>query len=162
MANGVEVRSPFMDWRLVTFTHALPAAAKHDGTVSKRILRDALAGILPEPIRTRTCKRGFESPLLAWANGGLGPVLLAASRTEVWREAPAAAQAARVAAIVEARVRSRCWTAEDGAALALAYRLLTFVLWSEQQLGAGDRITRMLTAGYAGTAGTSDRAAVAA
>lgn len=151
MANGVEVRSPFMDWRLVQFTHALPAECKYDGTVSKRILRDALVGVLPEAIRTRSSKLGFESPLVAWANGGLGPVLLAATRTDAWRSAPAVAEAAGVAAIVEARTKARAWTADDRVALALAWRLLSYVLWCEQFVGAGARITRMLGGTAPGT-----------
>jgi asparagine synthase (glutamine-hydrolysing) len=144
MANGVEVRSPFMDWRLVTFTSALPASAKLGHDYTKRILRDALNGILPDAIRTRTSKLGFESPLVAWANGGLGPVLLAASRTDAWREAPESAQAVEVARIVEARTRSRSWSAADRVAAAFAYRLLNYVLWCEHYVGAGDRITRMV------------------
>jgi asparagine synthase (glutamine-hydrolysing) len=149
MANGVEVRSPFMDWRLVTFASALPASAKLDATYTKRILRDALTGILPEGIRTRTSKFGFESPLVAWANGPLGPVLRAASQTEIWRDAPASAQGAEVAAIIQARTASRqaAFTAADSVAVAYAYRLLNYVLWCEQYLGIGDRrITRMVGA----------------
>ncbi len=144
MANGVEVRSPFMDWRLVTYASALPVAAKLSPTYTKQILRDALVGILPDGIRTRVSKLGFESPLVAWANGALGPVLLAASKTDAWREAPAAAQSAAVASIVAERSRSRSYTEADRVAVAFAYRLLNFVLWSEHYLGAGDRITRML------------------
>jgi asparagine synthase (glutamine-hydrolysing) len=144
MANGVEVRSPFMDWRLVTFASALPAEAKLSPTYTKQILRDALVGILPEGIRTRVSKLGFESPLVSWANGALGPVLLAASKTDAWREAPASAQSAAVASIVAERARSRNFTEADRVAVAFAYRLLNFVLWSEHYLGAGDRITRML------------------
>jgi len=61
MAHGVEVRSPFMDWRLVSFVFSLPSASKIGSSFTKRILRDALQGILPESIRTRTSKLGFVS-----------------------------------------------------------------------------------------------------
>lgn len=137
MAHGVEVRSPFMDWRLVTYAFALPDARKDDGQFTKRILRDALAGILPEVIRTRTSKLGFESPLVAWANGALGPVLLQASRSAAWHSAPAAAQPDAVAAIVQDRTPGRRWTAADGTAATLAWRLLAFTLWCDLHLGAG-------------------------
>ncbi|MCQ3954164.1 MAG: asparagine synthase (glutamine-hydrolyzing) [Chloroflexi bacterium] len=40
MAHGVEVRSPFMDWRLVTFAFAIPSAHKIGGGCAKRILRE--------------------------------------------------------------------------------------------------------------------------
>jgi asparagine synthase (glutamine-hydrolysing) len=68
MAHGVEVRSPFMDWRLVCFLFSLPATAKIGGGFTKRILRDALKGILPEPIRTRTRKLGFPNLAEAWTS----------------------------------------------------------------------------------------------
>jgi asparagine synthase (glutamine-hydrolysing) len=68
MAHGVEVRSPSMDWRLGCFLFSLPATAKIGGGFTKRILRDALKGILPEPIRTRTRKLGFPNLAEAWTS----------------------------------------------------------------------------------------------
>ena len=68
MAHGVEVRSPFMDWRLVCFTFSLPSSAKIGSGFTKRILRDALKGILPESIRTRTRKLGFPNLAEAWTS----------------------------------------------------------------------------------------------
>jgi asparagine synthase (glutamine-hydrolysing) len=59
MAHGVEVRSPFLDWRLICFLFSIPSSSKIGSGFTKRILRDALVGILPEPIRTRTQKLGF-------------------------------------------------------------------------------------------------------
>ena len=35
MANGLEVRMPFMDWRLVCYTFALPMQSKVGGTYQK-------------------------------------------------------------------------------------------------------------------------------
>ena len=68
MAHGVEVRSPFMDWRLISFLFSLPATAKIGAGFTKRILRDALKGILPESIRTRTRKLGFPNLAEAWTS----------------------------------------------------------------------------------------------
>jgi asparagine synthetase B (glutamine-hydrolysing) len=68
MAHGVEVRSPFMDWRLVTFTFSLPSANKLGDGFTKRILRDALKGILPESIRQRTRKLGFPNMAESWSS----------------------------------------------------------------------------------------------
>lgn len=68
MAHGVEVRSPFMDWRLVTFTFSLPSESKLGGGFTKRILRDALKDILPEPIRLRTRKLGFPNMAESWSS----------------------------------------------------------------------------------------------
>lgn len=72
MAHGVEVRMPFMDWRLVTYALALPATLKADATYSKLVARAAMAGIMPESIRTATRKVGFNSQMPAWLNGSLG------------------------------------------------------------------------------------------
>lgn len=68
MAHGVEVRSPFIDWRLVAFTFSLPSQSKISGGFTKRILRDALKGILPEPIRQRTRKLGFPNMSESWSS----------------------------------------------------------------------------------------------
>jgi len=68
MAHGVEVRSPFMDWRLVVYTFSLPSQSKLGDGFTKRILRDALKGILPEAIRVRTRKLGFPNMAESWSS----------------------------------------------------------------------------------------------
>lgn len=88
MSHGIEVRMPFMDWRLVTFCFGLPDEAKAGGGCSKRILRDAMKGILPETIRTRTLKIGFQSPLAEWMNGGLGEWMWERVQTERFLNSP--------------------------------------------------------------------------
>ncbi len=71
MSSGVEIRMPFMDHRLVTYTFSLPWTSKVGGTFTKRIMRDALKGILPETIRTRRDKIGWNAPLHEWLQGSL-------------------------------------------------------------------------------------------
>jgi asparagine synthase (glutamine-hydrolysing) len=71
MAHGVEVRMPFMDWRLVTFTMALPEASKWSDGYTKLIARQAMQGRMPESIRTGRRKVGFNSPMPEWLNGPL-------------------------------------------------------------------------------------------
>ena len=71
MAHGIEVRMPFMDWRLVTYTMALPDAAKSSGGWTKWIARQAMQGRMPEAIRTGRRKVGFNSPMPEWLNGPL-------------------------------------------------------------------------------------------
>lgn len=68
MAHGVEIRSPFIDWRLVSYLFSLPSNAKIGSGFTKRILRDALKGILPDAIRTRTQKLGFPNLAEAWTS----------------------------------------------------------------------------------------------
>ena len=71
MAHGIEVRMPFMDWRLVTYTMALPEASKSSGGYTKMIARRAMANQMPESIRMGRRKVGFNSPMPEWLNGSL-------------------------------------------------------------------------------------------
>ncbi len=71
MASGVEIRMPFMDYRLVTYTFSLPWTSKVGGGFTKRIMRDALKDILPEEIRCRRDKIGWNAPLHEWLRGPL-------------------------------------------------------------------------------------------
>ena len=65
MANSLEVRSPFLDYKVVDFAFSLPADYKIDGTLKKKIVQDAFRDMLPDAIYNRP-KHGFEIPLLAW------------------------------------------------------------------------------------------------
>jgi asparagine synthase (glutamine-hydrolysing) len=71
MAHGIEVRMPFMDWRLVTYTMALPETCKFSDGYSKAIARQAMANLMPESIRMGRRKVGFNSPMPEWLNGPL-------------------------------------------------------------------------------------------
>jgi len=68
MANGLEVRSPFLDHRVVEFALSLPDRYKIMGAMGKRILQDAFRNVLPAEIYDRP-KKGFEVPLLSWFRG---------------------------------------------------------------------------------------------
>lgn len=65
MANGLEVRPPFLDVDLVDFAFSLPADYKVNGEGRKRIVQDAFRHLLPEELYNRP-KQGFEVPLLNW------------------------------------------------------------------------------------------------
>lgn len=66
MAHSVESRLPFLDFRLVEFAMGLPAEAKLWAGTTKRVLREAMRGTLPEPIRTRMDKMAFATPEETW------------------------------------------------------------------------------------------------
>jgi asparagine synthase (glutamine-hydrolysing) len=65
MANSLEVRSPFLDYKVVDFAFSLPASYKIDGTLKKKVVQDAFRSMLPEELYNRP-KHGFEIPLLDW------------------------------------------------------------------------------------------------
>ncbi len=71
MAFSVEARVPFLDVRLVELAFALPARLKISGGMTKVALREALRGVLPDPVRVRTDKMGFVTPETAWLRGPL-------------------------------------------------------------------------------------------
>lgn len=65
MANGLEVRLPFLDYELVNFVTTLPEDFKINARMRKRILQDTFRDILPPAVYNRP-KKGFEVPLLKW------------------------------------------------------------------------------------------------
>jgi asparagine synthase (glutamine-hydrolysing) len=65
MANGLEVRTPFLDFEVVNFISSLPEDFKINSNIRKRILQDAFRDILPAQLYNRP-KKGFEVPLLKW------------------------------------------------------------------------------------------------
>jgi asparagine synthase (glutamine-hydrolysing) len=89
MAHGIEVRMPFMDWRLVTFGFALPDESKIGGGYTKRVLRLAMQDLMPDSVRLRTKKVHFSSPISDWARQGLGSWLLDIAASRAFLEASA-------------------------------------------------------------------------
>lgn len=134
--DGIEVRYPFLDRRLVEHSLRLPPSMRIRPGVSKYVLRQAMRGILPEEVRTRKRKGTIDSRLL-WALGRERPRLDALLRDpEIARRGWVRADALR-AATDEARrgearnvvfllcalsletwlaVRSGRWTEMDGGA----------------------------------------------
>lgn len=69
MASGVEIRMPFMDYRIVTLAFALEWNAKMHGGYTKAIIRDALKDIMPMEVVERKSKLGFNTPINEWWYG---------------------------------------------------------------------------------------------
>jgi asparagine synthase (glutamine-hydrolysing) len=65
MANGLEVRVPFLDYEVVNFLFSLPDEFKINSQMRKRIVQDAFREMLPPQLYNRP-KKGFEVPLLKW------------------------------------------------------------------------------------------------
>ena len=76
MAHSVEVRSPFLDWRVATFVLSLPDDMKNSAEYSKLVAREGMRGRMPESIRSAKRKVGFGSQMPEWLNGGLGAWML--------------------------------------------------------------------------------------
>ncbi|HYV91706.1 MAG TPA: asparagine synthase (glutamine-hydrolyzing) [Chitinophagales bacterium] len=62
MANSLEVRTPFLDYRVVEFAFSFPPSFKVDRSQRKKIVHDTFKNFLPKELYHRP-KRGFEIPL---------------------------------------------------------------------------------------------------
>lgn len=65
MANSLEVRSPFLDYRLAEFAFSIPGEMKLRGGETKAILKDAVEPMLG-PALTRRAKQMFTVPVGEW------------------------------------------------------------------------------------------------
>ena len=74
MANGLEVRCPFLDHEFVDFAATIPSKFKHDGTSGKKILRRAVTPLLQPEILNKP-KTGFAVPVARWFRTELAPLL---------------------------------------------------------------------------------------
>ncbi|MBZ5524454.1 MAG: asparagine synthase (glutamine-hydrolyzing) [Acidobacteriia bacterium] len=101
MANGLEVRAPFLDHRLVEYALSIPGELKMRTHTPKHLLVKAMQGLLPGEIVHRP-KRGFTLPFERWlhgqlkssvetvlaglGDGPLGNVLAPAEVLQVWQK----------------------------------------------------------------------------
>jgi asparagine synthase (glutamine-hydrolysing) len=65
-AFGLDHFDPFLDYRLVEFMFRVPGRHKIRDGVTKRLLREAMKGILPEETRARIKKTGWNAPAHVW------------------------------------------------------------------------------------------------
>src|SRR5436190_1709343 len=68
MAASIESRVPFLDHKLVEFAASLPDEWKLNGLTTKRILREAMKGVVPDSVLNRP-KMGFPVPFANWVRG---------------------------------------------------------------------------------------------
>ena len=74
MANGLELRSPFLDHKFIELAARIPATFKRQGMRGKIILKEAVRGLLPPDVLNKP-KTGFGVPLADWFRSGLGRML---------------------------------------------------------------------------------------
>ena len=71
MAHSIEVRLPFLDYRLVNLLFSLRPGWKLSGPWNKYVLREAMRGRIPESVRSRVDKMGFPTNAREWFRGPL-------------------------------------------------------------------------------------------
>ncbi len=74
MANGIEVRSPFLDYRVVEFGVSLPSKFKVGARENKHILHEIVQDFVPRKLLDRP-KKGFGIPQAKWLREGLKEVV---------------------------------------------------------------------------------------
>jgi asparagine synthase (glutamine-hydrolysing) len=129
MAHGVESRAPFLDHRLLELMLATDPAARLGDGYTKRLLRQAARGLLPEAVRLRVDKTGFFSPLLGWLLADEARVR--AELQVLPPELAALARPSEVAAAVEALYRGQVRSAA-----ATVWTALVATLWLRYTLPA--------------------------
>lgn len=147
MSTSVESRVPFLDHVLVEFAARLPERLKLDGFRTKRILREAMRGVIPDSILTRP-KMGFPVPFGHWMRGGwnraAADVLLDRRARERGLFKPAA-----VASLLDAHRSGR---RNGGDAI---WALLNFELWFRTFID-GDGVQTLPSTGRPQTAAVSE------
>ena len=120
MAASLEGRAPFMNHRLVELACRLPAELKLRRIVGKRVLRRAVADLVP-PAVLRRVKRGLTVPLAAWLAGPLLPF----ARETLARLDPTVIRPAVVRDLVDAHVERRRDNRRE------LWALIVLQLWAE-------------------------------
>lgn len=128
MAHGIEVRMPFMDWRVVTYAFGLPAEEKIGAGYTKRILREAMKGDVPARILGRQSKIGFNSPLIDWLNGDLATLVDRVTSHRLWLDSPYW-DGKLLRARVWEKTRNRGWRLSDWDEAFQVWTLMNLVIW---------------------------------
>lgn len=70
MANGIESRVPFLDYRLIEFAGTIPSRLKLNKYQGKYILRQTMRNMLPQQVIQRK-KYGFTPPVTNWIENNM-------------------------------------------------------------------------------------------
>ena len=127
MAHSLELRVPFLDQRVAEFALGLPDSEKVRGFSKKRLLRRALAPLVPKEI-LRGPKQGFSIPLAGWLRGPLKPFC-----REVLSPATLSAQGCFDPAAVTPLIERHCSGREDLSRQ--LWGLMAFTLWFDRYAG---------------------------
>jgi asparagine synthase (glutamine-hydrolysing) len=124
MAHALEVRTPFLDKRVVEFAFSLPAEAKLVKGSGKHILRTTFGHLLPSTVMTRS-KKGFEVPLLDLLRGPMASFIDGTITPELVRSAGLEWRA------VQAQV-AQLRSPRPGTSQATVHALLVYLSWWRQ------------------------------
>jgi len=66
MAHSRELRLPFLDRRIAEFALSLPAEFLYRDGITKRVLRDAVRGLVPAGVLDKREKLAYQTPEESW------------------------------------------------------------------------------------------------
>jgi asparagine synthase (glutamine-hydrolysing) len=127
MAHALEVRTPFLDRRVVELAFSLPASRRFRKGAGKALLREAFADLLPSSVLNRP-KRGFEVPLTPMLKGPMRHLVDQLRDSEALRMAglhPAEAE----------RIIARFISPDPGSSQATVHALIVFMAWWKTHAG---------------------------
>lgn len=130
MAHSLEVRAPFLDYRVIEFAATLPSNWKIVRGDKKIILRNTFKRLLPESVLNRP-KQGFTVPLASWFRGDLK-----ALGEKILLGQPVLAEYLSLAEVQRIWQEHQSAKADHGT---LLWSLLMLALWHREYLG-GDHV----------------------
>lgn len=134
MAHSLEVRAPFLDYRVIEFAARLPSNWKIAAGAQKIILKRVFGRLLPESVFSRP-KQGFTVPLESWFRGDLKQL----AQEQLLTASP-------LADYLDQAVLRRIWDEHQGGRRnhgTLLWSLLMLALWHREYLGEGACSSRM-------------------
>jgi asparagine synthase (glutamine-hydrolysing) len=127
MAHALEVRTPFLDKRVVEFAFSLPAEVKLIKGSGKDILRRTFGHLLPPIVMARR-KKGFEMPLGDMLRGPLAPLVKEIVHMDLVADAGFDPQAVRA-------LLQRAASAHNGTDQATLHALIVYLSWWKNHIG---------------------------
>ncbi len=70
MAHSIEIRSPYLDYRIIEFANRLPGSMKIFQGINKYVHKLAMQDLVPQDLLLRP-KEGFVQPIYAWMRSSL-------------------------------------------------------------------------------------------
>ncbi|MBK7946293.1 MAG: asparagine synthase (glutamine-hydrolyzing) [Flavobacteriales bacterium] len=127
MAHGLEVRTPFLDRRVVELAFSLPAKARLRKGCGKAIVREAFGDLLPTTVLNRA-KRGFEVPLTPMLKGPMRHLVESLCDAEQLRHSGLNPESVQ-------RILARFNSADPGSSQATVHALIVFMAWWKKHVG---------------------------
>jgi len=128
---GMQSIDPFLDYRLVEFMFRVPSYMKIQHGVTKKLLRRAMEGIVPEETRSRIKKTGWNAPAHVWFSGrGLNDIYDLV-HSQSFREGEIYIQS-EVLKILDSHKRILCDGSNQENHMMFLWQLINLQVWRDQ------------------------------